>query len=245
MPLPPPPCSQPNAAVFLDLDGTLVEIAERPDLIAVTRDLVEALDNARARLGGALAVISGRTLDDLDRRLAPLQLPAAGIHGLEHRDAQGRRTQPSPAPLPERTRIRLGQLAAAWPAVLVENKGDSVAVHYRQDPSAGPAVRTAMEEIHQELGQDFVLQHGKMVIELRPAGASKGTAIMAFMAEPPFAGRLPVFVGDDVTDEDGFAVVNSLGGHSVRVGADCAGTAARFGLPDVAAVHDWLDRIGR
>lgn len=227
-------------AMFLDFDGTLVDIAERPDLVRIPPQLLETLQYAHDQLAGALAVITGRSIADLDQLLSPLRLPIAGVHGLEYRDNSGIMHPIPPINIPEHVRERLHALVATDPGLILEDKGNSLAVHYRQSPAKERLVREELQQIFSELGPDFVLQDGKMVLELRPATATKGTAVQKFMSEPPFAGRPPVFIGDDITDEDAFRVVNEMQGYSVRVGDACENSAARYVLPDVVAVHDWI-----
>jgi len=230
-------------AVFLDFDGTLVHIADRPDLVHVPPSLLTTIQEVYDRLDGALALISGRSIADLDALLMPLQLPVAGVHGIEHRDASGE-LQSSPASaIPEAVRQRVIALAATDPALILEDKVSSLALHYRQSPAMESLIRNELQEIFTDLGQDFILQDGKMMLELRPAGATKGTAVSKFMSEPPFAGRQPIFIGDDITDEDAFHVVNQMDGYSVKVGPRDRDSAARYELPDVAAVRDWLSPL--
>jgi trehalose 6-phosphate phosphatase len=227
-------------AMFLDFDGTLVDIAEQPDLVQISAELLETLQQAHDQLAGALAFITGRSISDLDQLLSPLRLPTAGVHGLEYRDDSGIMYPIPPIGMPEHVRDRLITIAASDPGLILEDKGCSLAMHYRQSPTKESFIRDELENIFSELGPDFVLQNGKMVLELRPAVATKGTAVRKFMSAPPFAGRRPVFIGDDITDEDAFRVVNELQGYSVRVGDGCGISAARYTLPDVAAVHDWI-----
>lgn len=226
-------------AFFLDIDGTLVDIADTPGGVSVEPRLLDTVRRLHAAAGGALALISGRPVAGVDRLFSPLCLPIAGQHGAERRDAAGAAHAHSP---------RAAQMGAlrrcvvAWaeavPGVLIEDKGLSLAVHYRQAPHLGGAVQHALRECLERFGDEFRLQQGKMVLEVKPAGKDKGTAIMEFMQEAPFAGRVPVFVGDDITDEPGFAVVDSLGGYSVKVGL--GPPDARWRMPDVAAVRRWL-----
>jgi len=229
----------PHWALFLDVDGTVLKIAPRPDAVEVSGSLRAILDRLRPLLGGALALVSGRTIADLDYLFAPLRLPAAGLHGLERRDARGRMCREHTAADLGEIRMALGKFALDHPGVMVEDKTHAVAVHYRQAPKAKSKLRAEVRRLT-EPRPDLQILDGKMVFEIRPHGVDKGTAIKAFLAEPPFVGRLPIFLGDDVTDEDGFAIVNDLGGHSIRVGGK-AKTAARFRLRNVAAVIDWLE----
>jgi len=240
MSAPPPLDTGDPLAVFLDFDGTLVNIAERPDLVHVPKSLLTTIQEVHDELDGALALISGRSIADLDALLAPLQLPMAGVHGVEHRDGSGFFHSVKSSTIPQAVRERLTALVAADETLILEDKGNSLALHYRQSPARETLIRAELQEIYTDLGQDFILQHGKMVLELRPAGANKGTAIRKFMADPPFAGRRPVFIGDDITDEDAFQVINQLQGCSVKVGPGEPGSAARYKLEDVEAVRDWL-----
>lgn len=232
-------------AIFVDFDGTLVDIVERPDLVKIPEHLLETLQVAHDRLTGALALITGRSIADLDQLLEPLRLPTAGIHGLEYRENSGIMYADPPVAIPDHVRNRLLALAATDPGLILEDKGISLAMHYRQSPHLKMRVRDEFKAILSELGTDFVQQDGKMVVELRPGSATKGTAVRQFMAKPPFAGRRPVFIGDDVTDEDAFDVINEMQGYSVRVGATDESSAARFSLPDVAAVQSWLNSVER
>jgi trehalose 6-phosphate phosphatase len=229
-----------NIALFLDVDGTLLEIAATPDAVKVPAALRNTLQLAAAREGGALALISGRRIAELDTLFAPCVFPAAGQHGLERRDAQGAITRPDiDSALLQPARAALTELQTEHKGLLLEDKGTALAMHYRLAPKCESLVRTVMTELAGSLVGQFELRSGKCVLELAPEGYSKRTAIEAFMAEPPFAGRTPVFVGDDVTDEDGFAAVNALGGYSIRVG-QCGATAARHRFGSVSAVVAWL-----
>ncbi len=227
-------------ALFLDFDGTLVDIVARPDLTRVPPPVVEMLGMIHQRVGGALAVVTGRPLADLDRLLAPLQLPAAGIHGVEHRAAGHVIETRCRAGIPDDIRAQIRQLATRDDRLVLEDKGVGMSLHYRQAPELEADIRAELTRISATLGPAFSVQDGKMVIELRPAGFDKGAAVEKFMSEAPFAGRRAIFIGDDVTDEDAFAAVNRMDGYSVKVGACGPDTAARYSLPDVAAVHAWL-----
>ena len=227
-------------AMFLDVDGTLVDIERHPDEVRAAPELKQALATATRALGGALALVSGRSIASLDRIFAPLCLPAAGLHGLERRDADGRVHYPRGyAERIAAARAELLGFVQSEPGLLLEDKGAALALHYRNAPQLEAACRRHMDAALRAAGADFHVQHGKMVLELKPSGHDKGTAIVAFMAEAPFAGRRPVFVGDDLTDEDGFRAVNRLDGLSIRVGAH-PDTAARIVAGDVAAIRQWL-----
>lgn len=226
-------------ALFLDVDGTLLDIARHPDAVTVSSELLEMLERAHRRSGGAVALISGRSLSDLDRLFGPLQFCAAGQHGLERRDGAGRITRSLGAIERINTAAEvLDGHARARPGIVVEHKGLSLALHYRNAPALRDWAGITMQSLLVALGPAFQLVEGKMVYELKPGGRDKGTAIADFLSEPPFAGRVPVFIGDDVTDEDGFAVVNIAGGHSIKVGE--GPTLAHWRLGDARDVRDWL-----
>lgn len=230
--------TEPSAiALFLDFDGTLAEIAPRPDAVRVDPALVPNLERLRERLGGALAIVTGRPIGIIDGFLAGARFDVAGLHGVERRLGEavsGGRPEDHPelrARLP-----RLTALAASLEAVLIEDKGASVAVHWRlASPEDGRRAQAEVEAVAAELGSAYRLQLGKAVGEIVPAGATKGHAIRAFMGEAPYAGRRPVFLGDDRTDELAFEAVNADGGASVRVGE--GETVAPYRLPDPAAVR--------
>jgi trehalose 6-phosphate phosphatase len=225
--------------LFLDLDGTLLEIAATPTGVAVGSDLRGLLAALRDRLDGAVALVSGRAIAQLDDILAPLRLCAAGQHGLEWRGADGAiRRHPAPA-VPPGALARLRAFVADHPGTILEPKGASVAVHYRGRPEAGHATAAAVTALADADPGAWDVLHGKMVVELRPAGVHKGVAIERLMQDAPFAGRTPVFAGDDWTDEDGFTAVRERGGIAIAVGVDRR-TRAGHGLPDVSAVHQWL-----
>jgi trehalose 6-phosphate phosphatase len=227
------------SAIFLDIDGTLVPIVDRPDAVRIDEALHALLARLRRRTGGALALISGRSLADIDALFAPERFAAAGQHGAERRSADG--TVHFHAPLSARlaeVARGLRRFVRGHAGLLLEEKGASLALHFRGNPALAPLVEREMRGAVIALGDDFELQSGKLVLELRPSGRDKGTAIAELMAEPPFAGRRPVFVGDDVTDELGFERVNRIGGDSVKVGP--GPTAARWRLGDAREVREWL-----
>jgi len=231
-------------ALFLDVDGTLLEIAETPQSVRVPSTLKPLLVSLSFRLDGALALISGRTLNDLDHLFAPLRFCAAGMHGSERRDAAGRVIRPQLGPCRlNGAREHLQQFTRQHEGLLLEDKGHGLAVHFRRAPHLSWEVRTAVSLACQQAGSGFTVQAGKCVFEIRPAACTKGTSIRAFMERPPFADRLPIYIGDDLTDEDGFAVVNEIGGISIRVGEAAPGSAAQHSLPGVRNVLRWLQSI--
>ncbi len=199
------------------------------------------MKGAATALDGRLAVISGRPLADIDRILEGAVGAAAGVHGLERRSASGavRRGDPDPA-IALAAGVFRG-LAAAEPGLLVEDKGLSVALHYRNAPASASIANTAGERLAKLTG--LRLQHGDCVVELRTPGADKGDALRAFMNEPPFEGASPIFVGDDLTDEAGFIAADDLGGYGVRVGSSARPTAARYALADIEAALAWLEAL--
>ena len=235
--LPPPPASLEGAALFLDFDGTLVELAETPDAIRVPPSLAPLLDRLRNRLGGRLAIVSGRSIADLERHLPCPGVAVAGSHGLELRLANGVSLPLSvPAGL-EDARAEIDRFAAGQQGLIVESKPLGIAVHYRLAPQQEKGVFAFMTEVAQRQG--LLLQRGKMVVELRPRGAHKGDALKALMMEPRFMGARPLFVGDDLTDEHAFAAAAELGGAGILVGPPRE-TAAHYRLASVNAVAGWL-----
>ena len=206
----------PSCALFLDFDGTLVDLAPQPEAVIVPAGLVPTLSALNQYLGGALALISGRPIEQIDEFLEPLRLPAAGVHGAERRAASGELTLLSTHPL-QRVEEVASALVAQHPLLRLESKRGSLALHYRQAPELEGLCLAAIQAAVDE-SPGLTLLRGKMVVEAKPGGASKGRAIEAFMHEPPFAGRSPVFIGDDSTDEVGFATVQRLRGLGVKVG---------------------------
>ena len=238
-----PPTPRPGeSALFLDVDGTLLGIRNNPAAVVSDDALRTLLLRLNAASGSALALVSGRTLAELDRIFAPLALTAAGTHGGEIRHGDDDLSPPGLTHFDAADLAPLNALVAANPGLLLEHKGVSVTVHYRERPELEAECRDVMEALHTRDPDNTVLIAGKMVFELTPRLANKGAAIERLLAEAPFAGRTPVFIGDDTTDEAGFAVVNDRGGVSVRVGAR-DGSLARYQLADVAAVHGWLAAI--
>ena len=206
-------------ALFLDVDGTLLDISRRPEDVVVPSDLRPMLESTSEALEGALALVSGRSLDDLDRLFAPLRLPASGQHGIELRLEPEGETAVMPArPVDAALREAVEALALAHLGVEIEDKGMSLAVHYRAAPQLGGPLARDLRRLLARRGAEIALCRGKMVFELRDARYTKASAVEAFLARPPFAGRLPVFVGDDITDEDGFEAVERHGGIAMPVG---------------------------
>lgn len=229
-----------SVALFLDVDGTLLEIAKSPDSVRVPAALRNTLELAAQHEQGALALISGRSITALDRLFAPSIFPAAGRHGFERRDYRGQITRATvDSALLEPVRESLRVWVNSNPGLMLEDKHTALALHYRNALGLEAAAREVMHTLAPQLQPQYQLRSGKCVFELLPAGCSKRHAIEAFMQEDPFAGRIPVFVGDDLTDEDGFMAVNALGGYSIRVGDD-APTAARHRFSSVAGVIAWL-----
>jgi trehalose 6-phosphate phosphatase len=228
-----------EGALFLDFDGTLVEIAERPEAVRVDPALGSTLARLSNRLGGALALVSGRPIAALDGFLAPRRFDAAGLHGIERRIG-GRLFPCRPEDYPDlRTGIaRLREQLEGRTGVLIEDKGCSVAVHWRLAPDHADRAERVVRDLAARLGPGYRLQFGKAVAELLPARSGKGAAILQFLAEAPYAGRRPVFIGDDLTDEHGFAAVNASGGVSVRIGA--GPSEARFRIETPAVLRERL-----
>jgi trehalose 6-phosphate phosphatase len=233
----PPPLLSTTAALYLDFDGTLADIALHPDEVVVSEPLPELLLALRERLAGAVAVVTGRRLAAVDAMIAPARLAGSGLHGAElraHGDAPAE-TSADPAgagPLARALRERF----ADDPRVYVEDKGAAVSLHYRRAPEREQDCREAMRAL--AAPGRFDVTEGSRVVEARPRGADKGAALAVLAQQPPFAGRKPVFVGDDVTDEDGFRTAERLGGYGVKVGP--GPTAARYRIAQVGLVHDWL-----
>lgn len=229
-------------ALFIDFDGTLVEIAEEPHKVVVADDMPALFAALVARTGGAVAVVSGRTVADIDRFLA-IPVAAAGMHGLERRASPEAPVVNAPPP-PEidtlRARLR------AWPrladGVQMEDKGGGLAVHYRAVPELEDEVKDEMARLLADLPALHTIE-GKMVVEAKGRGFDKGSSVTAFMEAPPFKGRTPVFIGDDVTDEDGMKAAARLGGFGIKVGE--GPSCASYRLPDVAAVHRFLHEVAQ
>jgi trehalose 6-phosphate phosphatase len=236
---PPPPLSRlAPAALFLDFDGTLVELAEAPDAIAVPNGLAPLLGRLAERLDGRLAIVSGRAVADLRRHLGDFAAMLSGSHGAELHYPDGRSIPVSAPPGLASARESIRRFAAGGEGLLVEDKPAGIALHYRLAPDRAGEAEAFLEALARRSG--LALQLGKMVAELRPKGCDKGSALRRLMGEPPFAGARPVFVGDDLTDEDAFRAAAALGGEGVLVGPDRP-SAARWRLGGVADVTGWLE----
>ena len=242
-PSPPPPAT--DWALFFDVDGCLLDFATHPLDVIVPEALQSDILRVHALLGGALALISGRSLESIDLLFPQLHgLPAAGMHGLERREPDGRRTFPPLAPESlDTVRAEATRVADGFPGAIVEGKGPNLALHWRAAPAAQDAFRAFAAAALRVL-PNYMVQGGDHVLELRPGGGApdKGSAVESFLAQPPFRGRRPVFVGDDLTDEHAFDIVNAREGVSVLVGAR-EPSVARWHLPDPAAVRAWIARI--
>lgn len=229
---------QPDSALFLDFDGTLAALAPRPELVDVDEQVISFLSRINDCLDGAVAIITGRPISEIDGFLHPLALPAAGLHGLEWRStaaADPVRTEASPELQYLRRSVEASGLLAD--GIMLEDKGAAIALHYRSVPHLEGALEAYLARALTGLPDLHVLR-GKMVMEVKPATHDKGLALRQFMELPPFCSRVPVFAGDDVTDEDAMAAALALGGSALKVGEGPTCAPAR--LPDVAAVTDWL-----
>jgi trehalose 6-phosphate phosphatase len=240
----PPTIGDPNAwALFVDVDGTLVGYEPHPDAVRIEPHARATILTLRERLGGALAVISGRRLDDIDRLFAPLVLPAAGLHGLERRDPDGKHCAFVPAPLvADMVRRQAEDAVAALCGVWLEDKGSCFALHYRSAPHLADEIQEIAAEIAAASNGDYVVQAGECVAELKPAGADKGTALFALLSTEPFSGRRPIMLGDDLTDEAAFRMACNHGGFGVVVGSRRP-THARYGIATPDAALSWLARF--
>lgn len=243
LPTPPGAAVDRHYALFLDVDGTLLEFADEPDGVIIATTLTGLLTRLQRALGGALALVSGRNLATIDAFFTPQRFTAAGLHGLEMRDTAGTLSR-FEADLEAMATLRSGMrlVADTHPGLIVEDKGGSLALHYRQAPLLGEIAADEARRLAKRLGAAFVLQPGDHVVEIRPAGPDKGRALTALMANEPFAGRVPIALGDDYTDEHAFAAVETFGGFGVIVGARRP-TRATHALADPVAVHAWLRRF--
>lgn len=236
----PPPLSrliaQRATALFLDFDGTLVDIAPTPDAIHVPDGLARRIDELAGRLAGRLALVSGRGIADLERHLGPLPVACAGSHGADLRSAEGKGLGVSARPLPRELVDEVREFAQHH-GLFHETKPHGAALHWRRRPEVEQTAIAFAERLADE--HHLTVKRGKGIAELVAPGADKGTAVRTFLGREPFSGACPIFVGDDVTDEDGFAAARALGGLAIAVGEREA-DQADYALADVAAVHHWL-----
>ncbi|MEM8916008.1 MAG: trehalose-phosphatase [Pseudomonadota bacterium] len=230
-------------SVFLDVDGVLLEIADTPDGVELPPDLPSILTRLIQRCDGAVALVSGRSLAFLEQMFASLPLAMAGLHGVERRMPNGELQvlQTSEQQL-EELRSALSTFAKANPTISLEDKGVAIAIHYRSAPEMEATVLGYLEDMLPRVAPGFHVQPGKMVFEVKPRGMDKGAAIQLMLQTTPFAGRQPIFAGDDVTDEHGFAVVNANDGISIKVG-DGPETIARYHVETVSEMRSWLSLL--
>jgi len=226
-------------SLYLDFDGTLVSFADTPDGISVAPETVELLKELYSRLDGALAIVTGRSITNLDLHLSGFKPPVAGEHGAQWRWSDGRQSSAGTVSF----RSQLLKADDAFDDVegmRIETKSSGFAIHFRQAPQWEKTVRNFVDDLIVD-NPNLTCVHGNMVSEVRGRAVHKGAAIELFQKHEPFKGRTPIFIGDDVTDEDGFKVVNQAGGLSIKVGSD--ETCASFRLGGVEEVHDWLNSL--
>ena len=229
-------------ALFIDIDGTLLSVAPTPDAVMVPAGLVQLLDGIASGLGGAMAILTGRRVADADRLFAPLKLVASGVHGTELRSEPGGPITTLAPAIPSDVIGAMNNIAGIASGILVEQKGCGVAVHYRNAPLARQALETELAAIIASSSYDLVLRKGRKVLEAVPSGYSKGTALAALLSRPPFKGRSPVMVGDDVGDESAFIAAERLGGMALRVAGEHF-DKREADFDGVAGVHAWLKAL--
>ena len=227
--------------LFLDVDGTLLELADTPGGVAVDATLMPLLDRLRILAGGALALVSGRTIENLDQLLGSHHLPIAGLHGCERRDATGH-LHVAPVAVEQLADVRAGlqRMVARNPNLMLEDKGAGLALHFLKAPELEHELRAEVALLSAPLVPRFAILDGHAVIEVKPAAHTKDSAVSEYMEEPPFRGRLPVFIGDDVTDYGGFAAVRRFDGLAIAVGPR---VKSEWWLPDPPAVRRWLEQL--
>lgn len=239
--LPVPPLISGQYSFFFDVDGTLAELQPRPEMVTLPAGRKRLLARLQAASHDAMALISGRSLEDLDTLTAPLRFALGGVHGAERRDINGLISAVTlPAGLTDPLRQQLQAVCLRFPGTRLEEKGIAFALHYRGVTLSETALIQAVEQLIRPY-PELALQPGKCVVEIRPAGVSKGMALARFLEEEPFRGRPPLFMGDDMTDESAFDEVNLRGGLSIKVGE--GETLARYRLSGVTAVYHWLEQV--
>jgi len=226
-------------ALFLDVDGTLLDIAATPDSVVVPEGLAKLLGRLSEGLGGALAVITGRRLQDIDALLAPEKLVGAGVHGAEMRTMPGGEITRVAKPIPETLVAELTDMAQGWPGVLVEFKGPGLAIHYRQAPALEAKIEAALTSRLEPHANELVILRGKKLFEIVPAGYSKGNVLTTLANLPSFRDRVPIMIGDDVGDEPAFAAAEQMGGYALKVAGEHFGHAG-VDLEGPAGVLAWL-----
>jgi trehalose 6-phosphate phosphatase len=234
------PPARPGLALFLDVDGTLMDLAPAPDEARLRPDTVPLLKRAVASLDGALALVSGRSIAQIDSLVWPLQLPVAGVHGLERRDAHGERLVHATAGSLDPARHLLQQFVDSIPGLLLEDKTLGIAIHYRRVPDKANDVLAAVAAAARQLNDSASVQTGDMVVEIKAGPRNKASAVAEFMQEAPFTGRIPAFVGDDVTDQDALHWVAEKGGFAIAVGTRVAGNYRLDGCSEVAS---WIEEL--
>lgn len=226
-------------ALFLDVDGTLLDIAATPDAVVVPEGLANLLGSLSEGLEGALAVITGRRLQVIDTLLAPEKLVGAGVHGAELRTTRGGPITPVAAPIPQALLAEMMELAQGWPGVLVEFKGEGLAIHYRQAPALKAEIEAALRSHLEPYANELVILPGKKLFEVIPAGYSKGRVLSTLAELPAFRDRVPIMIGDDVGDEPAFAAAKQMGGYALKVAGEHFGRSG-VDLDGPTGVLAWL-----
>lgn len=229
-----------SVALFLDIDGTLIDIASTPDQVVVPTDLGRTLQKLYAKLDGALALVTGRSISNADRLLG-VRLPVAGLHGAEIRDAQGLYHRCPTSLRFDQAKKFLKREVENWNGLLIEDKGAAIALHFRQNPELQPIAGDLIVKALNMAGPNYAAQRGRMVVELKPAAPDKGKALRFFMKDPSFAERRPICFGDDLTDESMFVTARNFGGLSVSIGRRLPMSAAVCSLPTPQSLRKWLE----
>jgi len=228
--------------LFVDADGTLIDIAPTPESAQASREILEVLDRLYFALDGALAIVSGRRVEDIDRLFAPLRLPASGIHGAQLRGTPNAAIDDQGGPdVPAPVADAIAAVAARHPGVFVEHKGKALAVHWRHAQERESALWDELEAAIESAAPDLTILRGHCVFEVKSPSTTKGDAVRAFMQLEPFAGRVPIFIGDDITDIAGMAAVKEFGGHAFSVGRQLEGADGVFASPTELRV--WLSGL--